>query len=119
MGKNLKGMYFEKDLGDGTRMKIIRLRRPDDANWALAIQLSAGTKKATCFLEDSEGKCFAGELADGLVDYLEDVAEIAIEEGEAKGDSFITAKRKRAKKDKDADDFKDAELSTETETVKQ
>lgn len=117
MSTNLKGMYFEKDLGDGTMLKLIRLRRPDDQNWALAIELSAGGKKARCFLEDVEGVCFANDLADGLVDFLADVSEIEIEKLEADGDNFITAKRDKAKKNKDSKDkWQDAELTSE-ETV--
>jgi hypothetical protein len=112
MATNLKGMYFEKDLGDGTMMKLIRLRRPDDDNWALAIQLSAGTQKATCFLEDIKGVSFASELADGLVDFLEDISNMEIEKSEAEGDSFILRKQAKGKKDKTKDDFKDVELST-------
>ncbi len=102
MGTNLKGMYFEKDLGDGTTMKIIRLRRPDDENWALAIELRNGTKTARCFLEDVEGVPFVQELADALVDYLEDVSEIEIEKMEEDGEAFILRKEEEAKnKNKD------------------
>jgi hypothetical protein len=115
MATNLKGMYFEKDLGDGTTMKLIRIRRPDDDNWALAIQLNAGTKKVTCFLEDKEGVSFAGDLADGIVDFLEDVSDMEIEKQEAAGDSFIVRKQTKSAKDKDAKDkWQDAELSTAT-----
>ena len=123
MSTNLKGMYFEKDLGDGTMLKLIRLRRPDDQNWALAIELSAGGKKARCFLEDVEGVCFANDLADGLVDFLADVSEIEIEKLEADGDNFITAKRAKAEKDKTSKDKwpaagDEAAQTTEEETVK-
>jgi hypothetical protein len=111
-------MYFEKDMGDGTTLKLIRLRRPDDQNWALAIELSAGGKKARVFLETKEGLCFANDLADGLVDFLEDKSEMGIEKLEADGDEFIVRKRAASKKDKDSKDkWQDAELSTEEETV--
>ena len=97
---NLKGMYFEKAMGDGTNMKIVRLRRPDDENWALALQLRAGTKTATCFLEDVDGIPFVQELADALIDYLEDLSNIEIEQMEQDGEAFILRKEEEAKKKK-------------------
>lgn len=100
MGTNLKGMYFDQDLGDGTNMKIIRLRRPDDENWALALQLRNGTKTATCFLESVGGVPFVQDLADALVDYLEDVSEIEIEKMEEDGEAFILRKEEEAKVNK-------------------
>jgi hypothetical protein len=98
---NLKGMYFDKDMGDGTSMKIIRLRRPDDEVWALALQLRCGPKTATCFLEDVKGVPFVQELADALVDYLYDLSEIEIEQMEQDGEAFTVRKEEEAKKNKD------------------
>ena len=97
---NLKGMYFEKDLGDGTSMKIIRLRRPDDENWALALELRNGTKSARCFLEDVNAVSFVQELADALIDYLEDLGNIEIEQMEADGEAFTLRKEEEAKNKK-------------------
>ena len=97
---NLKGHYFEKNLGDGTTMSIIRTRRPDDDTWALALRLRAGGKTATCFLEDVNGVCFVDELTDALVDYLEDVSNIKIEEMEADGEAFILRKEQEKKNSK-------------------
>ena len=96
---NLKGMYFEKAMGDGTSLTIVRQRRPDDENWALALQFRVGTKTLTCFLEDVNGVCFVDELADGLCDYLEDVSEIAIEKMEADSEAFILRKEEEEKND--------------------
>lgn len=97
---NLRGMYFEKELGDGTTLTVVRKRRPDDDTWALAIVLRVGTKTATCFLEDKEGKCFVDELTDGLLDYMEDVSNIIIEKSEEDGEAFILRKEQKAKNDK-------------------
>lgn len=94
---NLKGRYFEKDLGDGTFMSIIRVKRPDDDTWALALRLRANNKTATCFLEDINGVCFVSDLTDALLDYLEDVSDIAIEKSEADGKAFILRKEQEAK----------------------
>lgn len=96
---NLKGMYFEKEMGDGTSLSIVRTRRPDDETWALAIKLRVGTKTATCFLEDKDGKCFVDEMTDGLLDYLDDKSNIEIENMEAAGEAFILRKEEEAKKD--------------------
>ena len=98
---NLRGMYFEKEMGDGSTMSIVRKRRPDDEVWALALILKAGTKTATCFLEDKNGVCFVDELTDGLLDYMEDVSNIEIEKSESAGEAFILRKEKEAKNDKD------------------
>ncbi len=97
---NLKGHYFEKDLGDGTVMGIIRTRRPDDDTWALALRLRANGKTATCFLEDVNGVCFVDELTDALLDYMEDVSDIAIEKSEADGKAFILRKEQEEKNSK-------------------
>ena len=97
---NLKGMYFEKELGDGSTMSIVRKRRPDDEVWALALILKAGTKTATCFLEDKNGICFVDELTDGLLDYMEDISNIEIEKSEKAGEAFILRKEKEEKNDR-------------------
>ena len=94
---NLKGRYFQKELGDGTSMGIIRMRRPDDQVFALALQLRVGTKVATCFLEDINGVCFVDELTEALLDYLEDVSEIKIEKDEADGEAFLLRKEQEEK----------------------
>lgn len=117
MGTNLKGQYFHKDMGDGTSVAVVRKRRPDDDVWALAIVFTLpGNRKMTCFLEDSAGVSFVDELADGLLDYLEDFSEIEIEKSEEEGDEFILRKRELAKKEKKADKWKDIE-TTEEEKV--
>lgn len=94
---NLRGMYFQKELGDGTSMSIIRTRRPDDQVFALAIQLRVGTKTATCFLEDINGVCFVDELTEALIEYLEDVSEMKIEKDETDGEAFLLRKEQEAK----------------------
>ena len=96
---NLKGSYFQKEMGDGTTLSVIRKRRPDDQVFALALELRAGTKTATCFLEDINGRCFVDELTDALLDYLEDVSEMKIEKMEENGEAFILRKEQE-KKDK-------------------
>lgn len=98
MGTNLKGMYFEKAMGDGTSFSVIRTRRPDDDVWALALRINAGSKTATIFLEDVEGVSFVSELTDALVDYLEDVTEIEIEKSEEDAEAFTLRKEEEAKK---------------------
>lgn len=120
MGTNLKGQYFHRDLGDGTSVSVVRKRRPDDEVWALAMLFNfSGGKKMTCFLEDTKGVPFVEELADGLLDYLEDVSEIEIEKLEDAGDEFILRKRELAKKDKKADKWEDVKTSKEEKvTVK-
>lgn len=104
---NLKGMYFQKELGDGTSMSIIRTRRPDDQVFALALQLRVGTKTATCFLEDVNGVCFVSDLTDALLDYLEDVSNIVIEKNEADGEAFLLRKEQEAKDNKDKETVTD------------
>ena len=96
----MKGMYFEKDLGDGTRVSVVRIRREDDGNWALAFRWNFDGKVLTCFLEDVDGECFVDELTDVLVQYLEDKGDEAIEESEEKALAFV--KRKKAEEDKRA-----------------
>lgn len=96
---NLKGMYFQKEMGDGTTLSVIRKRRPDDQVFALTLELRAGTKTATCFLEDINGVCFVDELTDALLDYLEDVSEMEIEKMEEDGEAF-TLRKEKEKKDK-------------------
>ncbi len=100
---NLKGSYFQKEMGDGTTLSVIRKRRPDDQVFALALELRVGTKTATCFLEDINGVCFVNELTDALVEYLEDVSEMEIEKMEENGKAFILRKEKeeRDKKNKE------------------
>ena len=117
MGTNLKGQYFYKDMGDGTSISIVRKRRPDDEVWALAMLFKfPGGKSLTCFLEDSTGVPFIGELADGLCDYLEDVSEIEMEKSEADGDEFILRKRETAEKENKKDKWEDVK-TTKEETV--
>ncbi|KKK77457.1 hypothetical protein LCGC14_2853420 [marine sediment metagenome] len=94
---NLKGRYFQRELGDGTSMNVIRMRRPDDQVFALALQLRVGTKVATCFLEDVNGVCFVDELSEALIDYLEDVSEIKIEKDEIDGEAFLLRKEQEEK----------------------
>ncbi|KKK90239.1 hypothetical protein LCGC14_2725090 [marine sediment metagenome] len=118
MGTNLKGQYFYKDMGDGTSVSIVRKRRPDDEVWALVMLFKfPGGKLLTCFLEDTNGIPFIQELADGLIDYLEDVSEIDIENSEAAGDDFILRKRETAKKENKKDKWDDIK-TTKEETVK-
>ncbi len=114
---NLKGQYFYRDLGDGTSVSVIRKRRPDDEVWTLAMEFRMGEKVMTCFLEDSTGVPFVEELADGLIDYLDDVIEIGIEILEADGDEFILRKRELAKKEDKKDKWDDIK-TTKEETVK-
>ncbi len=117
MGTNLKGQYFYKDMGDGTSISVIRKRRPDDEVWALAMLFKFPSGKLlTCFLEDTTGVPFIQELADGLLDYLEDVSEIEIEKSEADGDEFILRKREKAKKENKDDMWEDVK-TTKEETV--
>lgn len=117
MGTNLKGQYFYRDLGDGTSVSVVRKRRPDDDVWALVMLFKfPGGKSLTCFLEDSTGVPFVEEIADGLIDYLEDMSEIEIEKLEADGDEFILRKRKEAEKEKKGDKWVDIKTSKE-ETV--
>ena len=97
---NLKGMYFEKDMGDGTHFSVVRVRRPDDEVWALAIKLKSGSKSVTCFLEDVNGVCFVDDLTDALVDYMEDISEIEIEKSEEDGEAFVLRKEEEAKEKK-------------------
>ncbi len=115
---NLKGQYFHKDMGDGTSVSIVRKRRPDDEVWALAMSFRfPNGKSLTCFLEDSSGVSFIEEMADGLIDYLDDVIEIGIETLEADGDEFILRKRELAKKENKKDGWNDVK-TTKEETVK-
>ncbi len=119
MGKtNLKGQYFYKDLGDGTSVTVIRKRRPDDDVWALAMEFRAGEKVMTCFLEDSSGVSFVQEMADGFIDYLDDVIEIEIENSEGAGDEFILRKRELAKKDNKKDKWEDIKTTKEETVIK-
>lgn len=114
MGTNLKGQYFFKDMGDGTSIAVVRKRRPDDEVWALAMLFRfPGGKSLTCFLEDSTGVPFVEELADGLLDYLDDISEIMIEKSEEDGDNFIMRKREEAKRDKSKDKWTDVKTSKE------
>ena len=97
---NLKGMYFEKDMGDGTSIAIVRTRRPDDQVFALAMKFRfGGGKMLTCFLEDAEGVSFVDEMSNALVDYLEDLSQIEIEKMEEAGEAF-TLRKEEAKNDK-------------------
>ena len=117
MGTNLKGQYFYKDMGDGTSVSVIRKRRPDDEVWALAMEFRfPGGKVMTCFLEDSTGVPFVQELADGFLDYLDDIIEIDIENSESAGDDFILRKRESAKKENKEDKWEDVQ-TTKEETV--
>ena len=96
---NLKGVYFSKDMGDGTSVSLIRLPRPDDKVSALAIRfrMGAGKKMLTCFLEDSEGNCFVDEMSNGMIDYLEDKTAIEEYESEEAGEQLILRQEKKAK----------------------
>ncbi len=102
---NLKGMYFQKEMGDGTSLSVVRKRRPDDQVFALALELRVGTKTATCFLEDVSGIGFVNELTDALLDYMEDVSEMEIEKMEEDGKAFILRKEQeeRDKKNKETE----------------
>ncbi len=117
MGTNLKGQYFYRDLGDGTSVAVVRKRRPDDEVWALAMLFKfPGGKSLTCFLEDIAGIPFIQELADGLIDYLDDMIEIGIEKSEADGDEFILRKRIDAEKENKDDKWDDV-TTTKEETL--
>ncbi len=114
---NLKGQYFYRDLGDGTSVSVIRKRRPDDEVWALAMLFKfPGGKSLTCFLEDVNGVSFVQEIAEGLLDYLDDTIDIEIEKSEADGDEFILRKRETAKKENKDDKWEDVK-TTKEETV--
>lgn len=119
MGTNLKGQYFSKDMGDGTSVSVIRKRRPDDEVWALAMEFRfPGGKVMTCFLEDSSGVAFVEELADGLIDYLDDISEINIENSETAGDEFILRKREIAEKENKKDKWNDVKTTKEEVVTK-
>ena len=95
----MKGLYFEKDMGDGTYVSVVRIKREDDGNWALAFRFRFDGKMLTCFLEDMDGNCFVDELTDALVEYLDDKTDEEIEESEEKGKAF-TARKEAEKKQK-------------------
>ncbi len=114
----MKGMYFEKQMGDGTSVSVIRSRREDDGRWALAFRYRFDGKMLTCFLEDADGVCFVDELTDALVDYLDDKTDEGIEESEEKGKTFIRRKEAEKKNSTDKDESISAEVATITQETK-
>lgn len=94
---NIKGLYLKKDLGDGTSVKVINAKRPDDGLMALAILLQVGVKTATVFLEDVEGVSYVDELVEALKDYQLDRDAVADEEDERRAKEHANMKEKRDK----------------------
>lgn len=105
---NIKGVYFSKEMGDGTTVSVIRKRRPDDEVWAMAMEFRNGPKVLTCFLETLDGECFVNELADALVDYLYDKSEMEINGEEEDGAAFLLRKAEEAKKAGTKDEYADS-----------
>jgi len=98
---NIKGQYLTRDLGDGTNMSVVNVKRPDDGTFALAFRLRAGQKSVTCFLEDVDANSYVSELIEALEDYQADRAAVEAEEAERRADEHESLKGKRDK-NKDA-----------------
>lgn len=92
---NIKGQYFLKDLGDGTSVSVINVKRGDDGTFALAFRLRAGEKSVTCFLETVDAESYVPELVEALQEYQEDRMAVEEEESDRRNKEHEDMKSKR------------------------
>jgi hypothetical protein len=92
---NIKGMYLTKDLGDGTQVSLVNMKRPDDGIFALCLMLRDGSRTAKVFLEDIDSVSYAEELRDALTAYLSDRDEVQAEEDKRRASEHENLKQNR------------------------
>lgn len=97
--KNMKGLYFTRDMGDGTNCSLVYLKRPDDHVPALAMRfrLGAGKKMLTCFLEDKDGVCFVDDLTNAMIEFSEDRTAMEEDASEEAGQQLILRQEEKSK----------------------
>jgi len=88
----MRSMYFDKDLGDDTRLKVVRIQRPDDGVPAMALQFCFENKVLSCFLENNDGVSYIDELTEALVLCMEDMWKEQKEESERKAKEHLLRK---------------------------